>query len=190
MAAATFETFLDTAGAENAPGASISIDALGPPMLRFKRADNSTIDNADPIPIPAGADNYSRWKSIYLKCTGAPSLQVDNLRVYSDGGIWAASILVDVGDETPVHNSGATTGYDVADVNATMVGAHTDITGITSWYLAVVGAPKAVSISEAGAIINAIGETSNYVVLQMHVTNAAAPGDLANSTGTWKYDEI
>jgi hypothetical protein len=187
---ATFETYLDTGGAENAPGSSDSIDGLGPPMLRFKRADNKTIDNVDSIPIPAGADNYSRWKSLYLRCSGAPSLQVDNIRIYSDGGIWAASILMDVGDETPTKNSGSSAGYDVADVNATMVGAHTDITGITSWYLKTVGAPKTVTISEAGAIINAIGESSDYVVLQMHITNAATPGDLANSTGTWKYDEI
>lgn len=187
---ATFNTYLDYGGAENAPGFSVSIDALGPPMLRWKRADNSTIDNVDPIPIPAGADNYARWKSIYLRCSAAPSLQVDNVRIYSDGVLWGATAVVDVGDETPTKNSGSSAGYDVADVNLTMVVNHTDITGITNFILAIVGAPKAVSISEAGAIINAIGESSNYVVLQMHVTNAAVQGDLANTTITWLYDEI
>jgi hypothetical protein len=187
---ATFNTYLDTGGAENAPGASISIDALGPPMLRFKRADNSTIDAADPIPIPAAVTNYSRWKSIFLRCVLAPSLQVDNVRIYSDGADFEANVKVYVGNETPTHNSGATTGYDVADANVTMVANHTDITAKTDFSTFTSVAPKTVTISEAGAIINLAAETSNYVVLQMEVAAGAAPGNLADATWGWLYDEI
>jgi len=187
---ATFNTYLDTGGTENTPGSSVSIDGLGPPMLRFKRADNSTIDANDPIPIPGAGTNYSRWKSIYLYCTGAPSLQVDNVRIYTDETDFAANVKVYVGNETPTKNSGSSAGYDVADANVTMVGNHTDISAKTDFFTYGSGDPKSVSISEADNIINAIGETSDYVVLQMEVSVGATPGDLTNETFTWLYDEI
>jgi len=49
---------------------------------------------------------------------------------------------------------------------------------------------KTVTISEAGAIIDASGETTNYVGAQMDVADTASPGDLADETWTFQYDEI
>lgn len=188
---ATFNIVFDNGGADGAPGANSVIDALGPPNIRFKQADNPTIDNNNPMPIPSGADNFSRWKQLYLKCTAPPSVQVDNIRFYSDGTAFGTGVLVNIGLQFPVKNSGASTGYQVADVNATMVGGHTDISTQASVVTYTVGSPlTGPSISEAGAIINATNETSNYIVLQMVVSNTASPGDIADRTLTFKYDEI
>lgn len=187
--AATFNVMLDTGGTDNNPGTSTNTDALGPPNIRFKQADNPTIDSNNPIPIPAAGTEYSRWKQIYLKCTTAPSTQVDNVKIYTDGGGFGTGITVKVGDELPVHNSGATTGYDVSDANEVITN-HTDITAATDFFTYTSGSPKSVTISEAGSIIDAIGETTNYVVLSMEVTSTASPGNLADETFTWQYDEI
>jgi len=96
-----------------------------------------------------------------------------------------------VGEQFPTKNSGSNAGYEVADTDdEEMVAGHGGITSSVDFFTKTEGAPLSVTISEAGSIINAIGETCNYVVLQMEVINTASPGDLANETWTWKYDEI
>ena len=188
---AAFSIYYDTAGTDNTPGASTDVDALGPPTLRFKVADNTTIDTANPIPIPTDAStNYSYWKQIYLYCDTAPDTQVDNLKFYTDGTGFGAGVTLNVGLQFPVHNSGATTGYDVADAAEIMTN-HTDITSVASAFSYTSGSPlTGPSISEAGNVINGIGETSNYLVMNMAVTSAASPGNLADETLTIQYDEI
>ena len=126
-----------------------------------------------------------------MKCATAPSTQVDNVKLYTGGTGFGTGILVNVADANPVHNSGATTGYDVADAAVTMAsGGHTDVTTVTDLFTYTSGAARTVTISEAGSIINAIGETTNYIVLQMSVSNTASPGNLADATITFSYDEI
>jgi len=187
---ADLSVYFDFGGSDNTPGTEQDTDALGPPNIRFKQADNATIDANDPIPIPAAGSEYSRWKQIYLYCDTAPSTQVDNIRFYTDGTGFGTGITVNVADQFPVKNSGADTGYDVSDANEVMT-THTDITSVTDAFTFTSGSPlSGPSISEAGNVINAIGETSNYLVLQMVVASTASPGDLANETFTFKYDEI
>lgn len=187
--AAAFNVMLDTGGSDNSPGTSTNTDALGPPNIRFKQADNPTIDSNDPIPIPAAGTEYSRWKQIYLKCTTAPSTQVDNVKFYTDGGGFGTGIALKVGDGVQVHNSGATTGYDVSDANEVITN-HTDVAAATDAFSYTSGAPRTCTISEAGTLIDAIDETTDYLVLSMEVGTTASPGDLANETFTWQYDEI
>ena len=38
--------------------------------------------------------------------------------------------------------------------------------------------------------MNATGETTNYLVCQMNVAGNAGPGNLADETWTYQYDEI
>jgi len=188
--AAVFSVFYDFGGSDNTPGTEQNIDALGPPTLRFKQADDATIDANSPMPIPSAGTEYSRWKQIYLKCTTAPDTQVDNIRFFTDAGGFGTGITVNVGDEFPVKNSGADTGYDVSDTDEVMTN-HTDITASTDAFTFTTAAPlSGPSISEAGNIINAENETTNYLVLQMEVISTASPGDLANETFTFRYDEI
>ncbi len=111
------------------------------------------------------------------------------MQIYSDGTTFDANVALNIGDELPVHNSGATTGYDVADAAEVMTN-HTDITAVTNMNTYTSGSAKAVSISEAGSIINAINETTNYVVLDIAVGTGASPGTLSAETITWQYDEI
>jgi len=192
---ATFNTMFDFGGIDGTPGTNQNVDGLGPPMLRFKTNDNATIDNLDPIPIDLAVTKRSFWKQIYLKCTGAPSVQVDNVRLYTTNDLWGAFVELYVGDETPTKNSGSSAGYEVADgvigdSGTEMVAGHGGITAKTEFHTYTSGAPKSISISEAGAVINAINETTNYVVFQMDVLVGATPGNLADETYEWKYDEV
>lgn len=187
--AAVFDVYLDFGGSDNSPGTEQDTDALGPPNIRFKQADDATIDSNNPMPIPAAGSEYSRWKQVYLYCATAPSTQVDNVKIYTDGGGFGTGITVNCGDGVQVKNSGADTGYDVSDTNEIMTN-HTDVAAVTDFFTYTSGAPRTCTISEAGTIINAIGETTDYIVLQMVVGSTASPGNLADETFTWQYDEI
>ncbi len=196
MVNATFSVYLDTAGVDGTPGTSTDIDALGPPTLKFKNADNPTIDSNDKPTIPSGANIYTYWKSLYLKCdTNADAHTINNVKIYSDGtnslddGGGADSIDVNVGLQFPTHNSGATTGYEVANNANEMVAEHGGITTNASIFGYTSGAGLTVSISEAGSVINAANETTNYVITQCEISNAASAGATANETGTFSYDE-
>ncbi|MCP6727576.1 MAG: hypothetical protein KJI69_06210 [Patescibacteria group bacterium] len=187
---AAFNVNFDFGGADNAPGTEQDITGLGPPELRFKQADNATIDSSDPMPIPTAGTEFSRWKQIYLVCTTAPDTQVDNVRFFTDGGGFGTGITVRVGDQFPLHSAAIETGYDVSDANAVMT-THTDITTSSDAFTFTTGSPlSGPTISEAGGIINAIGETTNYLVLQMEVLSTASPGNLTDETFTFRYDEI
>lgn len=193
--AATLVCVLDTVGSDNNPGTSTTVDALGPPRIKFTTSDTHLVDNNNPIPKPSSGTKYSFWKSLHLKCTVAPSSQIDNLKWYTDGSGYGTGITLKAGTETPTKNSGSSTGYGLAtgsvgDSGNEMIASHPDITGSSDAFGYTSGSPKSISISEAGAIINATNETSDYLVLQVEVISTAAVGEPASENGVWKWDEI
>jgi hypothetical protein len=193
--AAVFKMMFDFGGSDGTPGTEQNVEALGPPCIRFKTADDATIDTNNPVPIPSAGTKYSYWKQIYMECTTGPDTQVDNVKFYTDGGGYGTGITTKVGTETPTKNSGANTGYEVAtgtpgDTGDEMVAAHAGLTGSADAFSFTSGSPKTLSISEAGNIINAIGEMTNYLIFQVEVGTTAAPGDKGNEVMTIMYDEI
>jgi len=188
---AVFDVIYDFGGSDGSPGTSQNIDALGPPTLRFKQADNATIDTSDKVPIPSSGTNYSYWKHLYLKCSTAPDTQVDNIQFYTDGSSgFGTGVTTYVGDETPTKNSGSDAGYEVCDSAVTMVVNHSEITAQTDAFDYISGSALSISISETGSIIDAIGETSDYFIMQVAIGSTSSPGDKSNETGTIQYDEF
>jgi hypothetical protein len=186
---ATFSVYYDWGGSDGSPGTSTDIDALGPPTLKFKNADDATIDTNDPITIPAASTVYSYYKHVYLKCDGADSHTMNNFKLYSDGanGLGTGVDLY-VGGQFPTKNSGASTGYEVGAASE-LVADHGGITTSASVFGYTSGSALTVSCSESGNVINAANETTNYVVLQMNVSSTASPGTTASETLTFSYDE-
>ena len=196
---ATVHVIFDFAGTDNSPGTMQDTNGLGPPNRRFKTADDATIDAINPIPIPTAGNNFSFWKQIYLEVTTAGGFtQIDNVQYYTDGSNFGTGIATWVGDENPLHSLAATTGYDLATGTVGTTGdrmdsgtmKHTDITARTDAFSFTSGCTRAITISEAGAIINVVNESTNYIVIQMDVTTTASPGDLTDETWTYQYDEI
>ena len=189
------DIYFDFGGSDGSPGTNQDTDALGPPSLIFKTADDATIDTNNPIVVPASGTRYSFWKQIYLYCANADSNTIDNVRFYSDGTIsFGTGVTLMVGDETPTKNSGSDAGYEVATgtVGLTgneMVAAHAGLSGSTDAASLTSGSPLTVSISEGSSQIDAAGETSNYVILQVNVTSTASAGLTASETLTFQYDE-
>lgn len=189
--AATMSIYLDTGGSDATPGFETDVDALSP-NLRFKVADNSVIDTANPIPIPAAGTNYSYWKSVYLFCDNADSHTMDNLKFYSDGSnTFGTGVGLVVGEQFPVKNSGSDAGYEVADTAAELSANHSGISSVVDVFTKSSGSPlSGPTISESGSAIDAANETSNYLVFQMTVADTASPGELpVDETLTIQYDE-
>jgi len=191
--AASFDIFCDIGGTDGSPGTEENISSLG--TLRFRTDDYNTLDTENPIPIPTAGNKYSYWKSVYMFCTVAPSDKVDNMRFYTDGGGFGTGVTLWVGDETPTKNSGSDAGYELAsgtpgDSGDELVANHSSITARTDAFTYTSGSPLTISISESGNTINAIGETCDYILLQLHVISTASAGALTPETLTFKYDEV
>ena len=193
---AAFSVYYDFAGTDGSPGTEQDVDALGPPTLRFKTNDNATIDSNDPVPIPSSGTNYSYWKQVYLFCDTAPDTQVDNVKFYTDGSGFGTGITLNVGDQFPTKNSASNAGYEVATGTSGTTGdevtaEHADISSVTSAFSYTSGSPlSGPTISEDSSIIDAVSETTNYLVFQLAVTSSASPGNKSNETLTFQYDEI
>lgn len=165
--------------------------------VRFRTDDNpNQIDDTYPVPLPVAGTKYSYWVHLFLKVTGGVFTQVNNIKFFTAGGSLYGDAGVDlmVGTETPEKNSGSTAGYDEAvgtegDSGTEMTSGHSGITATTNANLAITSAPKDVSISEAGGAIDAAGETSDYVVLQINVGTSAVRGLKSAATLTFRYDE-
>lgn len=193
---AAFSVYYDFGGSDTSPGTNQDVDALGPPTLRFKTADDATIDSNNPVPIPAAGTNYSYWKQIYLFCDTAPDTQVDNIKFYTDGSNFGTGITLNVGDQFPTKNNASDAGYEVATGTGGTTGDevtanHAGISSVSDAFSYTSGSPlNGPTISEDGSIINAVSETSNYLVLQLAVVSTASPGNKTNETLTFQYDEI
>lgn len=194
---ATVSTRTDNGGTNGSPASNNDIDGLGPPNMQMRTDDTAVVDTAAPIVIPAAGTNFSFVKSSYLFVDVAPSLQINNVKFFTDGvnGLGTGVGQV-VGTQLPVRNSGSTAAYIVATgtIGTTgneMTTFYTGISATTDVFTLTSGSPKSITISEAGGIMNAVNETTDYVVFQMTVANTASPiSATPNETGTWRYDEI
>lgn len=193
---ATVSIRYDFGGSDTSPGTEQDVDGLGPPNIRFKTADDATIDSNNPIPIPSAGTNYSFWKQIYLFADTGPDTSIDNLKFYTDGGGFGTGITLNVGDQFPTKNSGSNAGYEVATGTTGSTGDevtanHAGVSSVTDAFTYTSGSPlSGPSISEDSNIIDAANEMSDYLVFQMAVTNSASPGNKTNETLTIQYDEI
>lgn len=158
--------------------------------FRFQNEDTNDQDTAAPITIPSAGTVFAFWRHIFLHCTTAPDTQIDNVRIHTDDVTPPfTGVNFFVGNGTQTKNSGSSAGYDPGQ--ALVLTTHDTITAQTDFFTFGSGDPRSVTISEAGSVINAIGELTDYVVLQCEVGTTAVQGVQAPAeTITWLYDEI
>lgn len=141
--------------------------------VRFKLADNTTVDQNDPITIPTGAvSTRSYTKQLRMFCATAPDTKLDNLKAYSDG--------------SSGFGAGVTTNASVMDdfsANTTTWTGGSDLFGYTS------GAPLDMDAFHT-TDVTATGFFGDLLKLQCVVASPASPGTLTAETLTFSYDEI
>ena len=154
----------------SSPGTVSSLGASGN-LFNFKRADDATAANYSSYPITAGDKSYEVW--LRAKFTGTFN-KIDNIQFWrstdfspntglslkwGDGGVSAYA--------TPVTGTNkATTDIPTSDPGSANVSIGGNITG---------------NLSASGY--------TDYIVLQLNTTSAAAAGDTSLATFTLNYDE-
>lgn len=138
--------------------------------IRFKNADDATVNTADPMVIPPSGTDYSYEKWLRFNVASGTYTEITNVEFYSDG------------------SSGMGTGVAVyaktAAAYATPAEA-TSTTGYASVFSYTSGSPLVVG---AGPFTST-GDKGNYVVMMMAVADTAVAGVTPSETLTWVWDE-
>ena len=137
--------------------------------IRFKSADETTVDTTNRLTIPGSGSDFSYTKQCRLYATVAAGTSLENVAAYSDGA------------------SGYGTGIDVFyDTSAEWVTqTDADISG-TDFFTKTSGA----TIDLGGSDITATtGYFGDVLRLQMHVDDTASPGALTPEALTMSYEE-
>lgn len=145
--------------------------------IRFKDADNNTVDSNNPLVIPAADTAYSYTKKVRAYMEAPPNTQISNLRWYSDGSKgWEAAVGLNC------KNLGTTWG---ANYKTAMSGG-ADFFGKTS------GSPLDGDGTDTGPFVPADDNTyiGDLIELQMSVASTATQGTLATESITCAYDEV
>jgi hypothetical protein len=145
--------------------------------VRFKDADNATVDANNPLVVPTGATIYSYTKKLRAYMEAPPAVNVQNFRWYTDG-----TNSFGTGIACTVKNLGVTWG---ANYKTAMVGG-ADLFGKTSV------APLDGDGTDAGPFVPANDDSfiGDLIELQMSVANTASNGQLSAETLTLAFDEI
>ena len=144
--------------------------------VRFKLADNQTVDGVNPMTIPSSSVGTRRsfTKQLRMYCATAPGNYIDNLRMYSDGAnTFGTGITVNA------TNAGSTWA-----ANATPA-----LTGGSDLFEFRAATPMNID-SVHTASVTATGFFSDLVKLQMVVASTASSGILTAETLTFAYDEV
>ena len=139
--------------------------------VRFKAADNTTVDTADRLTVPASGTNYSYTKQLRANVTVAPDVDLQDLEAYSDGSN-------DFGTGVGVQ-------YDVSGTFASNV--NTDITG-SDFFGATSAAPIDLEVTNTGPHTGT-GYQGDFLRVQMTVADTASQGQLTPETLTFSYTE-
>lgn len=146
--------------------------------VRFKKADNATVDSNNPLVRPGGGGtdrSYEKWLRLRIGGTG-PSGSITNPQLYSDGG------------------NGLGTGVS-AYIRTTNPGSYAtpaipgnDSAG-TNLFTYVTGSRKDMDAVNAGPFTGTNTNIGDYAVLWFSIADTAGPGTTPSETLTWTYDE-
>lgn len=139
--------------------------------IRFKNADNSTVDLVNPMVKPPSGSDWSFEKWLRMNVTGGTYTQITNAKVYSDGAnglgtginVWAKAVTAYA---TPAEAT-ASTGY-------------------ANFFTYTSGA----ALSLGAGPFTGTGEKGDHAVVMCEVTSAAAGGLTGTETLTLAWDEI
>lgn len=156
-------------GEKNGAGATFTDKTSG--TIRFKNADNSTVDLVNPMVKPPSGTDYSFEKWLILKVTGGSYTQITDIEAYMDG---ANGLGTGVG----LYTKAVTTYATPAEATAT--------TGYTDAFTYTSGSP----LSLGAGPYTSTGEKGDHLVMILTVASTASGGLTASETLTVAWDEI
>lgn len=139
--------------------------------IRFKNADNSTVDLNNPMVKPGAGTDYSFEKWLRFNVSGGTYSQITNVRAYSDG---ANGLGTGVG----LYAKAVTAYATPAEATAT--------TGYTDFFTYTSGSP----LTLGAGPYTSTGEKADHLVMICTVASTASGGLTASETITLAWDEI
>lgn len=139
--------------------------------VRFKNADNSTVDLLNPMVKPGAGSDWSFQKWLRLNITGGTFTQISNIRAYTDG------------------SSGLGTGINLwgkAVASYATPAEETASTGYANMFTYTSGA----ALSLGAGPFTGTGEKGDHLVMALEVQSSAAGGLTPSETLTIAWDEI
>ena len=140
-------------------------------QIRFKNADNATVDTANPMVKPGTGTDYSFEKWLRLNVSGGTYTEITNIKAYMDGanGLGTGVTLY----------AKAVASY-ATPAEATGTAGYTDAFTYTS------GSP----LSLGAGPYSSTGEKGDHLVMMLAVGTSASGGITSSETLTISYDEI
>lgn len=144
-------------------------------VIRFKNADDATVDNNNPLVKPgAGLVDRSYQKWLRMNVSVAPAGDISNPKFYMSGSANTGQTLW---IKTTNPGTYSTPAEETAD------------TGYTDAFSYTSGSPKALDAVNAGPYTGT-GDKGDYLKMMMKIDeNVAAPGALTSKTMTVSWDE-
>lgn len=140
--------------------------------IRFKNADNATVDTGNPLVVPSAPGyDYSFEKWLRMNVTVAPATEIANVKAYMDGA------------------NGFGTGvelYAKAVASYATPAEATATTGYTNAFSYTSGSP----LSLGTGPYTGTGEKADHLVMMMRVAETASGGVTPGETLTLAWDEI
>lgn len=156
-------------GEKNGAGGTFTDKTSG--TIRFKNADDATVDLNSPMVKPTSGTDYSFEKWLILKVTGGSYSQITNIKAYMDG---SNGLGTGVGLYAKAVTSFAT------PAEATSASGYTDAFTYTS------GSP----LSLGAGPFTSTGEKGDHLVMMLTVGSTASGGLTPSETLTIAWDEI
>jgi hypothetical protein len=139
--------------------------------VRFKNADNATVDLNDPLVKPTSGYDYSFEKWLRMSVTGGTYSQITNVRCYSDGANG-------MGTGVEVYAKAVGTYATPAEATAT--------TGYADFFSYTSGA----ALSLGSGPFTSTGEKGDHAVLMCRIANTVSGGLTPSETFSLAWDEI
>lgn len=139
--------------------------------IRFKNADNSTVDTSNPMVKPGAGTDYSFEKWLCFNVSGGTYTEISNIKAYSDG---ANGLGTGIG----LYAKAVTAYSTPAEATAT--------TGYTSFFTYTSGS----ALTLGAGPYTSTGEKGDHLVMIMTVDNTATGGMTPTEALTVGWDEI
>jgi len=141
--------------------------------IRYKNADNATVDANDPMVIPVSGSDFSFDKWLILSVTVAPDTQIENLLAYMDGANgWGTGVL----------------GWYKTAGSYSTPSAPASAAGYTDLFTATIGSPIDMDAINTGPF-SGTGDIGDYLQTMEEVVDTANQGVTSDETLTFSYDE-
>lgn len=157
-------------------------------QVRFKAADNDTVDTLNPLVKPTGSNITVSWEKVFrLNVTTAPSNSLSNLRFHRV----TQTLPTGISDYCAVRTAPGST--PLAGLSTATPSANFPVSTQSKCTTTVPTSATAIETLTSGVTYLTFGATTGvfgpYLYIQWRIDSTASPGTTSSITYRWTFDE-